>query len=129
MAVISRDREWLEFAAFSVKSRPMTRGGDGVDRSRCGRWLLPMLALALLCAISAPVHAQWFSDRPPPVPPASVPDPGAAVSLAPPSGPASAPNLPPQLTQPPPPTVAPPNVVVPSQGVLALSARYGKDLP
>ncbi|MBV8700694.1 MAG: hypothetical protein JO052_23020, partial [Bradyrhizobium sp.] len=82
-----------------------------------------------------PVRAQLFSDRPPPVPPASVPDPGAAVSLAPPSGPASGPP-PPTLTQPAPPpiavappAVAPAAIAPPSQAVLALSARYGKDLP
>jgi hypothetical protein len=87
-------------------------------------------------ATGVPAHAQLFSDRPPPVPPASVPDPGAAVSLAPPSGPASGPiPPPPTLTQPAPPvTVAPPAApaaaaVAPSQAVLALSARYGKDLP
>jgi hypothetical protein len=101
-----------------------------------------MVALAgmLLSAMLAPAKAQLFSDRPPPVPPESVPDPGAAVSLAPPSGPASVPNVPAPLTQPPvaavppplvvaPPGAAPPAAVVPSQAVLALSARYGKDLP
>jgi hypothetical protein len=80
-----------------------------------------------------PVRAQLFSDRPPPVPPASVPDPGAAVSLAPPSGPAAGPAAPPPtLTQPSPPAAAAPSAVAaaaPSQAVLALSARYGKDLP
>jgi hypothetical protein len=93
------------------------------------------LVAALPIATTAPLRAQLFSDRPPPVPPASVPDPGAAVSLAPPSGPASGPQ-PPTLTQPAPPpvTVAPPAVAPaaaapPSQAVLALSARYGKDLP
>ena len=97
--------------------------------------------IALLTASSvvtaAPAYAQLFSDRPPPVPPASVPDPGAAVSLAPPSGPASGLTPPPPtLTQPAPPPVAvgppataPAAAVPPSQAVLALSARYGKDLP
>jgi hypothetical protein len=101
-----------------------------------------MLALAFLSgplAIS-PAAAQLFSDRPPPVPPASVPDPGAAVSLAPPSGPGA--GAPPAMqTSPPPslavippivaPGVAPPPAapVAPSQGVLSLSARYGKDMP
>ena len=111
----------------------MTSGGDGIDAWRCGRWLLAVFALAFACAILAPAKAQWFSDRPPPVPPALVPDPGAAVSLAPPSGPGSAPGLPPQLTQPSiaivPPAVAPPSVATSSQAVLSLSARYGKDLP
>jgi len=101
------------------------------------RRLLSVIALvAALPAIAGmPVRAQLFSDRPPPVPPASVPDPGAAVSLAPPSGPASGPP-PPTLTQPAPPpiavappAVAPAAIAPPSQAVLALSARYGKDLP
>jgi hypothetical protein len=76
-----------------------------------------------------------FSDRPPPVPPASVPEPpsGPAMNLAPPSGPASIPTLPAPLTQPAiaavPPVVAPPSAAVPGQAVLALTARYGKDLP
>jgi hypothetical protein len=76
-----------------------------------------------------------FSDRPPPVPPAAVPEQpsGPAMNLAPPSGPASMPNLPAPLTQPSvaavPPVVAPQGAAVPGQGVLALTARYGKDLP
>jgi hypothetical protein len=77
-----------------------------------------------------------FTDHPPPVPPASVPEApaGPAMNLAPQSGPASMPNLPAPLTQPPianvaPPVVAPPGVSPPSQAVLALTARYGKDLP
>ena len=75
------------------------------------------------------------------MPPASVPDPGGAVSLAPPSGPgAGPPSLPPTLTQPntpsmPPPAVtsvppaAPLNAAAPGQAVLSLSAKYGKDTP
>jgi hypothetical protein len=70
------------------------------------------------------------------VPPASVPDvpSGGAISLAPPSGPASAPNLPAPLTQPPvsavtPPVAPPPIASTPGQAVLSLTARYGKDLP
>ena len=87
-------------------------------------------------AIPHPSFAQLFSDRPPPVPPASVPDvpSGGAISLAPPSGPASGPNLPAPLTQPPvsavtPPAAAPPIASTPGQAVLSLTARYGKDLP
>src|SRR6202007_2096804 len=70
------------------------------------------------------------------------PDPGPAVSLAPTSGATSAPNLPPVLTQPqpnqpmpnqpslnPPPAAGAPPSLAPGQGVLALSARYGKDMP
>src|SRR5438477_278637 len=104
-----------------------------------GRWRRLPAAIALVAAVAVattttPLRAQLFGDRPPPVPPASVPDPGAAVSLAPPSGPASGPP-PPTLTQPAPPplAVAPPATapaaLAPSQAVLALSARYGKDLP
>jgi hypothetical protein len=93
-------------------------------------------ALALALAFAAPVHAQMFTDRPPPVPPASVPEPpgGPAMNLAPPSGPVSIPNLPAPLMQPPvatavPPVVAPTGAAVPNQAVLALTARFGKDLP
>src|SRR2546430_14886219 len=111
----------------------MTFGGNGIDRSGRGERVLPAFVLAaiLVFAISTSVSAQMFTDRPPPVPPASVPDPGSAISLAPPSGPASIPSLPAPLTQPSamPPVVAPPAVSAPSQAVLSLSARYGKDLP
>ncbi len=99
-----------------------------------------MLAAILVAAVPLPVSAQMFTDRPPPVPPASVPEApaGPAMNLAPSSGPASMPNLPAPLTQPPPPppiaNVAPPVVAPsgaspPNQAVLALTARYGKDLP
>jgi len=119
-----------------------SRGIVGVWR---GRRLLPVLALmcaAVACSALTPARAQLFSDRPPPVPPAAVPDPGAAVSLAPPSGPgAGPPPAPPPLSGPPvaaippgapagPPGLAPPPpAAAPNQGVLSLSARYGKDLP
>src|SRR3569832_2479679 len=121
----------------------MTAGRHHHDRFlRGGRLTLVFLsAVACLVALSVP-HAdvaQIFSDRPPPVPPARVPDAsnGSAISLAPPSGPGSGPpNLPGPLTQPPIANVAPPLPVQPpagtstsSQGVLALTARYGKDLP
>src|SRR5271154_3733629 len=95
-----------------------------------------LFAVALGSVLAAPVSAQMFSDRPPPVPPASVPEPpsGPAMNLAPPSGPASIPNLPPPLTAPPavanvPPVVAPQGAATPNQAVLALTARFGKDLP
>src|SRR5690348_9018062 len=115
----------------------MTPGGDGIIRWRRGGRLLPALVVvACLVALSQnAAQAQLFSDRPPPVPPASVPDPGGAVSLAPPSGlGAGPPSLPPTLTQPntpsmPPPAVstvppsAPLNAAVPGQGVLSLTAR------
>jgi hypothetical protein len=77
-----------------------------------------------------------FQDRPPPVPPAAVPDVQTppAMNLAPPSGTGA---IPPPLNQPtivPPaiatiPPAAPPAAPVPTQGVLSLTARYGKDLP
>src|SRR5690349_9795405 len=114
----------------------MIPGGNGIGRSgRDGR--LPStlaLAGALVWMLAAPAAAQMFSDRPPPVPPASVPDPsGPAINLAPPSGPASIPTVAPTLTQPSvaaiPPVVAPPSASTAGQGVLSLTARYGKDLP
>ncbi|MCF2524188.1 hypothetical protein [Bradyrhizobium sp. G127] len=99
-----------------------------------------MLALALLFAalVAHPAAAQFVGDAPPPVPPANVPiqatPSGPAISLAPPSGPAATPGLPATLTQPPvtlatPPTPAPLPAPSPAQGVLALTARFGKDLP
>jgi len=117
----------------------MNSGGDGIIRWRRVERLWPMLAFVILLAVSAPsAKAQLFSDHPPPVPPASVPDPGAAVSLAPPSGPgvgvpppaAAVPSsLPPVLTQPSIAAVPPtPPGGAPGQAVLALSARYGKDM-
>jgi hypothetical protein len=121
----------------------MTLGGDGIIGWRRSASLLPalMLAAGLVISGQGAAQAQLFSDRPPPVPPASVPDPGGAINLAPPSGPgAGPPSLPPTLTQPvtpsmPPPAVstvptAPPlNAAVPGQGVLSLTAKYGKDTP
>jgi len=120
----------------------MTTGRGGIKGFRRSKRLVPALALVvLLPALGiAPAAAQLFSDRPPPVPPASVPDPGAAVSLAPPSGPASGPPLPapppsvaalpPVTASPGPPLgVSPVAPALPTQGVLSLSARYGKDLP
>ena len=85
--------------------------------------------------MASPVAAQLFGDRPPPVPPASVPEPpsGPAMNLAPSTGP-SVPNLPPPLTAPPavaavPPAAPPASIAPPNQAVLALTARFGKDLP
>jgi hypothetical protein len=128
----------LEFAAFSVKAGTMTSGGASIPRIRlCARlWL----ALAIFSVLAAPASAQLFGDRPPPIPPAAVPDPGAAVSLAPPSLPATVPfnapaasNVLAPLTQQPamaavPPLVVPQGAAAPGQGVLSLSARYGKEL-
>src|SRR5580693_10008180 len=116
-----------------VRGRQGSRGWEG------GLWrVAPAFALLFGFAVLAPVSAQMFSDRPPPVPPAAVPDApaGPAMNLAPSSGPASVPNLPPSLTAPPavaavPPVVPapPPGAAPPTQAVLALTARFGKDLP
>jgi hypothetical protein len=116
----------------------MTTLGQGTSESRRGGRPHLALALAMLfvAAFPAAVTAQLFSDHPPPIPPASVPEPpaGPAMNLAPPSGPASIPNLPAPLTQPavaavPPVVVPPPGAAAPNQAVLALTARFGKDLP
>jgi hypothetical protein len=113
----------------------MTPGGFaifGAGRRGLTAWALPAL---LMMAIPASVSAQMFTDRPPPIPPESVPvAPADAMSLAPPSGPAAVPNLPAPLLQAPvaaiPSISAPaPSAPTPGQGVLALTARYGKDLP
>jgi hypothetical protein len=126
----------LEFAAFSLKSMPMNPGGSGIDGS--GRRSRLMMAFALLAVLvsAMPVAgpAQMFTDRPPPVPPALVPDAsGDAMSLAPSSGPASIPTLPAPVTQPPvaavSPVVPPPGALTAGQAVLSLTARYGKDMP
>jgi hypothetical protein len=117
----------------------MIRGRQGSRRWQGGRWhVAPAFAVLLGFAVLGPVSAQMFSDRPPPVPPAAVPEPpaGPAMNLAPATGPASVPNLPPSLTAPPavaavPPVVPapPPGAATPNQAVLALTARFGKDLP
>src|SRR3954452_6743695 len=104
-------------------------------RRRISRLPVALALVLVTLASSNPSQAQLFSDRPPPVPPALVPDvpSGGAISLAPPSGPSSAPVLPPPLTQPPvsavTPPPSPPVASTPGQAVLSLSARYGKDLP
>src|SRR5437762_5411169 len=115
----------------------MIRGRQGTRGSRRGRRPRWAFALALIVVSSNPasVSAQFFSDRPPPIPPASVPEPpaGPAMNLAPPSGPAPIPNLPAPLTQPSiaalPSAAPPPVAAAPNQAVLALTARFGKDQP
>jgi hypothetical protein len=99
-------------------------------------WRLRVLLVAFLAAFPHLASAQLFGERPPPVPPAPVPEApsGPAISLAPPSGPASMPSLPPPLTQAPASAVPltaphPPAAAAPAQAVLSLTARYGKDLP
>ncbi len=120
----------------------MTSRGNGIGGCGRGGRLLPLLALAafLLALVPGSVSAQFFSDRPPPIPPASVPEvpSGPALNLAPPSGAGSGPVLPGPLNQP---TIVQPSIAtVPSvtppagsptagQAVLSLTARYGKDLP
>jgi hypothetical protein len=113
----------------------MSHGGEGIGLVRRGGRLWPALVV-VLGALSTPATAQMFTDRPPPVPPAVVPDPGAAINLAPATGPAAVPptgSLPPALTTQPsmvavPPVNAPQGAAAPGQAVLSLSARYGKDL-
>src|SRR5262245_19302394 len=103
----------------------MTSGGEGSTGFRRGNRLWPVLALVLLSAPTELARAQLFSDRPPPIPPAAVPDPGAAVSLAPPSGPAAA-VPPPAPVAPPqpsiaavPPAITPQGAAAPGQGMLS----------
>jgi len=124
----------------------MISGGNGIVGFGRGGWPFPAIALAttaglaLAALLPAPVSAQMFQDRPPPVPPAAVPDvqTAPALNLAPSSGTGAIPTLPAPPNQP---TVVPPSIAtippitppaapaVPNQGVLSLTARYGKDLP
>ncbi len=129
----------LEFAVFSVKSLAMTSICDHARSSRRQRFFTVGLCVWItLAALVAPQSAlaQMFTDRPPPVPPGSVPDApsGPAINLAPPAGPDTAPAaLPAPIVQPPPAPLAVPSqaaaAATPGQGVLALTARFGKDLP
>src|ERR1700709_912478 len=121
-----------------MTARAHIPAGNGAERVGRGGRLAWALALAGSLALAIPQAslAQMFSDRPPPVPPSSIPDvpSGGAISLAPPSGPSSAPSLPAPLSQPPvsavtPPVAAPAIASTPGQAVLSLTARYGKDLP
>jgi hypothetical protein len=116
----------------------MTSRGDGIGGFGRAGWPFPALALALALVSLLPVSgsAQMFSDRPPPVPPAAVPDvqTGPALNLAPPSGTGAIPTLPapltqPTIVQPSIATVPPPGASTAGQAVLSLTARYGKDLP
>src|SRR5262249_33461966 len=109
---------------------------DGQPVRRLSR-LAWLFVLAFLL-VTPPPCAQFLRANPPPVPPKNVPEApapsGPAISLAPPSpGPATTPGLPATLTQPPVTTAPPPaptaQANLPGQGVVALSARFGKDLP
>ena len=120
----------------------MTSRGNGIGEHGRAGWPFPALALAvaLVSLLPASASAQMFQDRPPPVPPASVPDApsGPAMNLAPPSGPGAIPTLPAPLN------AAHHRAAVDRHGsaggaaagrassgqaVLSLTARYGKDLP
>jgi len=120
--------------------------GNGITGNGRAKGLGAALSVAVWLAVfPGPASAQLFSDRPPPVPPASVPDApsGPAMNLAPPSGPAAGPNLPSPLTQPTlnqptltqpsisnaPAAMPPPGASTAGQAVLSLTAKYGKDLP
>ena len=118
----------------------MISSGHGIVANGRGGWPFPALMLAFALLIQASASAQWFSDRPPPVPPSAVPDAqtGPAMNLAPPSDtrglpPVSAPLTQPTIVQPQvatvPPVVPPPGAATANQAVLSLTARYGKDLP
>ena len=125
----------------------MMIGSDGTNRSPgIGRPLAAIVIAATLVVTLVTLVPNFRlssdvpRDRPPPVPPGLVPEApaGPAMNLAPPSGPASMPNLPAPVTQPPPPpsiaavppaALAPLGATAPGQAVLALTARYGKDLP
>ena len=100
---------------------------------RKSRYATTLVLLGMAWSINT-ANAQFFTDRPPPIPPGNIPEvptpSGPAISLAPSSGPAATPGLPATLTQPPVTSATPPQAAAtPAQGVLALSARYGKDMP
>ena len=105
-------------------------GRNGTARRYgCARPVAVVLMAAGL--MSSPASAQFFSDRAPPVPPAAVPDvpSGPALNLAPPTETLAAPApLPPVPSFNPPPAAAVLPPPASGQGVLSLSARFGKDL-
>lgn len=115
----------------------LSHGYGSPLRRRATSYVACLLVAAMAGLVPQGARAQMFTERPPPIPPGAVPEApaGPAMNLAPPSGPdAAPPNLPNQITQPPmsaAPLAVPPGtpaVATPGQGVLALTARYGKDL-
>jgi hypothetical protein len=92
-----------------------------------------------LSAFPAESNAQFFNITPVPRPPSDVPGgtPGPAQNIAPPSGPAATPAQPapkgPSLQSLPPagntPAATSPAPAASGQGSLALSAKFGRDLP
>lgn len=103
--------------------------GRALHVARMLAWLIAWLWFTAVM-VTPPALAQLFSDQAPPVPPASVPEAsapsGSAISLAPPSsGLMDTPGLPATLTHPPVTNAVP----APGEGTLALSARFGKELP
>ena len=120
----------------------MTSRGNGLGEHGRAGWSFPALALAvaLVSLLPASGSAQMFQDRPPPVPPAAVPDAptGPALESRAALRTGADPKLPAPLTQPSivqpsiatvPPVAPPPGASTAGQAVLSLTARYGKDLP
>ena len=122
----------------------MISGGNGIVGFGRGGWPFPALAFALAslplgALLPAPVSAQMFQDRPPPVPPAAVPDVQTppAMNLAPPrvrddpdaSAAAEPADHRAAVDRNDPAGRAAGGARGSNQGVLSLTARYGKDLP
>src|SRR5262245_17215979 len=130
---------FLAYGLFSprLRSKNAAMRLGGTRTGRGGQLVLVQFALAAwIAAIPAPGHAQFFTGTPvrPPNDVPSVP-PGPAQPLTPPPSGHPAPASPkgPMLQSPPAggPAAAPqaaPNVPA-GQGALAVSARFGRDLP
>ena len=113
---------------------------DGKQTAVRGAALRKAMALAIVGVLIAPsaTRAQAPSERP--TPPGEIPGvaappspaaPGAAINVPPPASapPAAAPTTAPLVSTVPEQTPMSLSPNAPAQGVLALSARYGKDLP